>query len=178
MARFRAWCGRLLAPGLRWVAGRDSKAPMKSTCVLPMLALTLLMAGVRAEDKPADPPANPPVPAVPAEAPVRLESTDVAGLKAALGKPVVVRGKVGKTRAWEGGITFINLAGGFTVVCFKKNLANFPEPPDKTCAGKTIEVSGKLTEHKGKLQIEISKPEQIKVLDEVEPPAQPVPGKE
>lgn len=135
---------------------------MKRRWFAVILVLALASAEAGAEEKPAEPPA---APAAPAVEPVKLESTDAAGIKAAVGKPAVVRGKVGKTRAWEGGITFLNLEGGFTVVCFKKNLPNFPEPPDKMCAGKMIEVSGKITEYKGKLQIEITKPEQVKVLD-------------
>lgn len=149
---------------------------MNGKAVAVLLALAVLPAEIRAEEKSGDKPAPPPTPAPPAETPIPLESADAAGLLAAMGKRVVVRGKVTRVHVWDGGITFINLAGGFTAVCFKKNLPNFPTPPDQLCARQTVEISGTLIAHQGKPQIELTQPEQIKVLPPAAvPPELPLP---
>ena len=111
------------------------------------------------------PPAQTVAPAIP--------STDEAALKAAVGKTATVRGKVTRAHAWDGGITFLNLDGRFTVVCFKKNLGKFPSPPEKIYEHKTIEVTGMVSLHKEKPQIEISSPDQVKVVDAAPAPAAP-----
>ena len=106
-------------------------------------------------------------PPAPATEPLVLKSTDKDGLKAAVGKTATVTGQVQRANAWDGGITFLNLEGGFTIVCFKKNYGKFPAPPDQLYAkDKTIEVTGKIRLHKERPEIEITGPEQVKVLAE------------
>ena len=121
---------------------------------------------------PAPAPAAP-APAAPTTPPAALTSKDKDGLKAAIGKTATVRGKVVKTTNYQQKIAFIDLEGGFTVVCFKKNFSKFTEAPEKMYAQKEIEVTGKVTEHKEKPQIEITGPDQIKIL---EAPAAPAPA--
>ncbi len=115
-----------------------------------------------------------PEPPPPAQPPVALASTDRDGIKAAIGKDAVVKGRVTKTNNWQGKIVFLDLEGGFTVVCFKKNFPKFPEPPETLYAQKGVEITGRIREHKGKPQIEITAPDQVKVVP-VEPaePAAP-----
>jgi hypothetical protein len=114
-------------------------------------------------------------PPAPATEPLVLKSTDKDGLKAAVGKIATVTGQVQRANAWDGGITFLNLEGGFTIVCFKKNYGKFPAPPDQLYAkDKTIEVTGKIRLHKERPEIEITGPEQVKVLAEAPaPPSEP-----
>ena len=125
-------------------------------------ALAVLPAAVAAPEPP--PPAPPPpAPAQPAQPSVALASTDRDGLKAAIGKDAVVKGRVTKTNNWQGKTVFLDLEGGFTVVCFKKNFPKFPEPPETLYAQKVVEVTGSIREHKGKPQIEITAPDQVKI---------------
>ncbi|MFM7181751.1 MAG: hypothetical protein ACKO2G_09860 [Verrucomicrobiales bacterium] len=122
--------------------------------------IALCIAGFATAEEPA---AQAPAEAAPA--PVVLKATDREGLKAAVDKTATVTGKIQRANAWDGGITFLNLEGGFTVVCFKKNYGKFPSPPDQLFAqGKTIEVTGKVKLHKDRPEIEITGPDQIKVI--------------
>lgn len=129
---------------------------------------------------PAPAPPTPAQPAQPAQPPVALASTDREGIKAAIGKDAVVKGRVTKANNWQGKIVFLDLEGGFTVVCFKKNFPKFPEPPETLYAQKGVEVTGKIREHKGKPQIEITAPDQVKAVpaepDAAAPPAPAAPA--
>ena len=118
----------------------------------------------------AEPPPAAQVPEAPA-APVAIASTNAAAVAAAVGKTTTVRGKVTRANAWAGGITFLNLEGRFTVLCFKKNLSKFPSPPEKIYQNKIIEVTGQVRMHKDKPEIEISSPDQVKVLGDAPPTA-------
>jgi hypothetical protein len=135
----------------------------------------------RAQDRaPAPEKESPPIASTaPQTEPLRLQATDKDGLKGAIGKTATVTGRVQRANAWDGGITFLNLEGGFTVVCFKKHYGEFPSPPDQLYAqGKTIEVTGKIRLHKERPEIEITGPEQIKVLaDAPAPPSEPAADK-
>lgn len=133
-----------------------------------------------AEEKPTEAaeaaePAKDSAPVAPQTEKIVLKSTDRDGLKAAIDKTATVTGKVQRANPWDGGITFLNLEGGFTVVCFKKNYGKFPSPPDQLYArGKTIEVTGKVRLHKDRPEIEITGPDQVKVIaDAPAPPPEP-----
>ena len=129
--------------------------------------LAFLSAALATQAEETAPAAQPaPSPAPVSEA-VVLKATDRDGLVGAVGKTATVTGDVQRANAWDGGITFLNLEGGFTVVCFKKNYGKFPSPPDQLYSrGKTIEVTGKIRLHKDRPEIEITGPEQVKVLAE------------
>jgi len=145
-----------------------------------MTPRTILLLGLLASPLPlaaADAPAAPAEPAAAEVKPLEIAATDEAALKAAVGQLATVRGKVTRANAWEGGITFLNFEGAFTAVCFKKHYGAFPTPPDQLyAAGKTLEVTGKLSLHKGKVQIEITRPDQVKVLESPAPAAAPATG--
>ena len=80
------------------------------------------------------------------EVPV-FEVAQIAGIKAAEGKVVKVRGLVETTGKSKGsGMNFLNFEGKeFTAVVYAKNLKRFPagEPAD-VLAGKWVEVSGEI----------------------------------
>lgn len=107
----------------------------------------------------------------------RVEGKDEAGLRKLMGRKAVVFGKVLEVRDWEGnggegtGINFVNLEGGkFTLVCFERNYGKFKELPAVEMDGKYVEVVGVIKEYKGKLQIELTGPEQVKVVRVPDPP--------
>lgn len=65
-------------------------------------------------------------------------------------------------------VTFINLGRAYpnsplTLVIFAKDLINFSDTPEKLYGNKSICVSGAIKEYKGKAEIIVSKPDQIKV---------------
>lgn len=128
-----------------------------------ILAVLCAALATRAEETP--PAVAQGAPPSPAPESIALKATDKDGLKAAIGKTAKVTGKVQRANAWDGGITFLNLEGGFTVVCFKKNYGKFPSPPDQLYSqGKSIEVTGQVRLHKDRPEIEITGPDQIKVV--------------
>ena len=87
-----------------------------------------------------------------------------------IGERTTVYGPVVDTR-WASGSkgkpTFLNVgkpypdANRFTVVIWIDYRANFPQPPEKYYLGKTIYVTGLVTEYKGIPQIEVKTPDQI-----------------
>ena len=113
----------------------------------------------------------------------RVEGKNEQALRKLLGQKAIVFGKVTKTRDWEGnagegsGINFVNLEGGkFTLVCFERNYDKFQELPAVEMDGKYVEVEGVIKEYRGKLQIELKSPDQVKRVREPDPPV--VPGDE
>ena len=111
-----------------------------------------------------------------ADAPPRVKAQEEKEVRALLGKKATVIGKV--TDAFESekaGMTFINLDGGaFTLVSWRNTYEKFGEggPVKLYPKGKTLEVTGTITEYKGKsgsdagkLQIKLNRPEQVKILD-------------
>jgi DNA/RNA endonuclease YhcR with UshA esterase domain len=102
-------------------------------------------------------------------APPLFSATDDAGLKAAKGKIVRVRGKITRTgKAKATGANFLNFASGsFTVVTFGKSLKEFPDgEPADAYKNQCVEIRGEVTFYKDMPQIELSAPAQIKVIDE------------
>ncbi len=109
----------------------------------------------------------------------RLSATDQANLDKLRGQRVVVYGKIGRTKDWDGGINFLNFEGGrFVVVCFKKNYGNFKKHPAELYRGKSVEIVGILTSHKGKPQIELVRPSQMLKVEDPKPKPKPENGKE
>ena len=85
-----------------------------------------------------------------------------------LGKNVAVVGTVVRA-ARRGKITFLNFDPDFrntlSLVVTEENQSKFPEPPEKTYKGRTILVHGQITRHKDRLQIVLTGPEQIEILE-------------
>lgn len=74
-----------------------------------------------------------------------------------VGQRVTVEGRVHGTRD-VGNLTFVNFSSdrsAFYVVVFKDTYASFPEPPATDLRGKTIRVTGEVTERKGRAQMEV-----------------------
>lgn len=84
---------------------------------------------------------------------------------------VKVCGKVFSTRFLEssnGAPTLINLGGAYpnellTVVIFGENRGKFKDKPEEAWKEKTICITGRIVEYRGKPQIVVSKPEQVVV---------------
>ncbi|MFH1428525.1 MAG: protein kinase [Candidatus Margulisiibacteriota bacterium] len=101
-----------------------------------------------------------------------------------IGENVTVEGKVLNTYN-SGKVIFINFDADYvnnlSAVIFKQNVANFPEAPEKYYDKKTVRVSGKIIEYKGKPEIIVSSPSQIEIVADkkavLEPkqPAQTIP---
>ena len=87
-----------------------------------------------------------------------------------LDQEVIVQGKI-VAASNIGKICFLNFdqARSFTAVIFKPSFGNFPKPPEYIYAGKLVRMHGVITQHKGNPQIEITKPEQITILEALEP---------
>lgn len=123
------------------------------------LALSLLVSvGAFAQDEKAKP--------------ARIDAKDEKALRAAIGKRATVIGKIDRTKDWGGGANFLDFAGKkFSLVCFEPNYEKFvdekgkPSKPAFLYKDKDVEVTGTIGEHKGKLQIKLTSPGQIKVLD-------------
>ena len=92
-------------------------------------------------------------------------------VKQHIGDSVEVCAKVFSTRFLEssnGTPTLINLGGIYpneklTVVIFGDNRGKFKEKPEDAWKDKDICITGKITEYRGKPQIVIAGPEQVKV---------------
>ena len=102
----------------------------------------------------------------------RLDATVEKALREHLGHKATVFGKIKRTKASDKGITFLNFEGyKFVLVCFESEYANFPDGPlETTMRDKYVEATGYISEYKGKLQIKLTQPDQIKI---VQPPAPP-----
>jgi DNA/RNA endonuclease YhcR with UshA esterase domain len=130
-----------------------------------------------ADDKKPDP-AKPAAAAAAEEADEKpavkiIDPKNVDDLKAHEQQIVTVRGKVTRTKDWDGGgkpekgINFVDFEGNhFVTVTFASDYEKFkPSRPAALYRDKTIEVTGKLETHNGKWQIKLTSPDQVKVLD-------------
>jgi tRNA A-37 threonylcarbamoyl transferase component Bud32 len=89
-----------------------------------------------------------------------VDASDLAALRAGIGRSVRVRGTLvdyGENKA--GTICYLNFSKdyheGLALVFFKADNADFTEEKLKPFVGRTVEVSGKISEHKGALQMKI-----------------------
>ena len=136
---------------------------------------------------PANPPASQPGTTQPASGDV-IDVKDFAKLKTMEGKTVAVRGTVSEVfTPASGSVTILNFDGikrrDFNVVIRKANLeavnAGFNDDVAAAVKGHTITVTGPITLYKarnaaeGNPQIDVSKPEQIKVEPGEPKPAEP-----
>jgi DNA/RNA endonuclease YhcR with UshA esterase domain len=84
-----------------------------------------------------------------------------------IGRNVIVCNEVYGVKTTDK-VTYINLGAAYpnsplTVIIFTKDLTNFPESPEKMYGNQHVCVTGALKEYKGKVEIIISKPEDLKV---------------
>jgi DNA/RNA endonuclease YhcR with UshA esterase domain len=82
-----------------------------------------------------------------------------------LGEKVKICSKVFGTKALDN-LTFINVGATYpnsplTIVILAKDVPNFKEAPGTLYAGKNICVNGLIKEYKGKMEIEVSSPNEI-----------------
>src|SRR4051812_35217326 len=153
----------------------------------PALPARAQDAAAPAPAAPATPPASQPGTTQPATGEV-VDVKDFAKLKEMEGKPVAVRGTVSDTfTPASGSVTILNFEGlkrrDFNVVIRKANLdavnAGFGGDVAGAVKGHTITVTGPIAIYKarnsteGNPQIDVSKPEQIKVEPGEAKPAEP-----
>jgi len=108
--------------------------------------------------------------AVSAEAVVAepLSATNTVLLRQQVGQRLTVRGHVSDTNTAKSGRQFLNFYGSsLTVVCAPRDISQFPDGgPEKLYRDKQLQVAGKLERFKGKLQIQLVRPDQIEIVDE------------
>lgn len=129
---------------------------MHRTCLIALLAIlpmSLPAAAVRADE-----------PAIKADEGLPVIDWKDAGRF--IGKDVIVQGRIvatGRSRT----IIFLNFDMGrsFTAIIRKKHEDAFPKPPDAMYAGKLVQIRGTITTYRSKPQIEVTRPEQIKAIE-------------
>jgi|GEM_PF-4055938 len=93
-----------------------------------------------------------------------------------IGETTRVTGRIVATYKSEGdpnrdddGVTFFNFdknyRGKFHLVMFPSSYARFSGPPEVMFRNKNVSVTGKITEHRGTPQIEVTRPAQIQILN-------------
>jgi len=106
-----------------------------------------------------------------ATTPAVLSVDDTAAIQASMGKTLTVEGTV-RDAFWVRGtvmlITFREEKTGFLAVVLGKNKKSLNEAFDgdmaKAVKGKNVRITGTVTEHNSRPQIEIEKAEQVKLM--------------
>ncbi|MFH1419526.1 MAG: endonuclease/exonuclease/phosphatase family protein [Planctomycetota bacterium] len=134
---------------------------MKRSAKYIMSALLFVVTPVMAE-----PPAIPPDAGLPV--------IDWQDAKDYMDKPVIVQGRIVQAKN-IGRLCFLNfdMARSFTAVIHEPSYKNFPSPPEGLYTNKLVRIRGVISEYNGKLQIEVSKPEQVTILEKEEAIPQP-----
>lgn len=88
-------------------------------------------------------------------------------VKAYVGKEVTVKGVVSEITVTKSGLTYLNIDGKypdnkFTALVFKRDAEPFGDL--KAWEKKKIEITGKIDDYKGKPQMVLLKPDQIKAV--------------
>jgi len=96
---------------------------------------------------------------------VKIIKTD--SVKAYVGKEVTVKGTVSEITVLKSGLTYLNIDGKFpdnkfTALVFKRDAEPFGDL--KVWEKKKVEVTGKIDDYKGKAQMVLTKPDQIKAV--------------
>lgn len=83
---------------------------------------------------------------------------------------VIVQGKIVAAKKIAK-ICFLNFdtARSFTAVIHESNFKNFPESPEKAYVNQLVRIRGVISEYKGKPQIEVIRPDQVRILEKAEP---------
>jgi endonuclease/exonuclease/phosphatase family metal-dependent hydrolase len=134
---------------------------MVSRSQLMVVALILAIARVSTADDPA---------IDPDEGVKHIAWTDAAK---AVGETAYVSGKIVSTGKAGDRIAFLNFdrerPPGFVAVIFSEHWDKFPGDPTELYKDKIVEIRGTIGLHKGKPQIVVTRPDQIKVLEALPP---------
>ncbi|MEN9019892.1 MAG: hypothetical protein ABF370_05200 [Verrucomicrobiales bacterium] len=95
-----------------------------------------------------------------------IPATSAAKIAEAMGKAVDVSGRVAKANVSSSGTHFLNFAGSeFKIVCLADLVKKFPAGgPAALYKGKSIVVTGVVELYKGKPQIKLTGPDQVRVI--------------
>ena len=102
------------------------------------------------------------------EAVPRVNATHIVPLRKQVGRTATVYGRVERTgKSSRSGHQFLNFANTeFSVVCLAPDVANFKQgPPADLYQDKDVEVTGTVELYRGKVQIRLREPSQIKVAE-------------
>lgn len=100
-----------------------------------------------------------------AATPPKFAANNAAKLRSLAGRTVTVTGKVSRASQSKSGHHFLNFySSKLTVFCSKEHAAKFKRGgPSKEFKNKEVEVTGKLEDFKGKPQIKLVSPDQIRL---------------
>jgi hypothetical protein len=92
-------------------------------------------------------------------------------LQASIGREVTVTGEVARAAKSQSGIHFLNLENSsLSIVCFRDDAQKFADgSPSDQFRDHDIEIRGKLEQYKGKLQIKLVDPSQIRIIEDASP---------
>ena len=95
-----------------------------------------------------------------------IPANHVVKLREQVGKNVTVQGLIESTGESKSGIQFLNFQSSeLTAVCYRDNVARFTDgKPSVLYRNKVVELTGKVTLYRNKLQIELAKPSQIRIV--------------
>ncbi|MCB1232546.1 MAG: hypothetical protein KDN19_20025 [Verrucomicrobiae bacterium] len=113
--------------------------------------------------------------ATPSQYPI-LAATDTEALMAKDGQKVIVWGETTGSGKSGSGTNFVNFKGAeFYLITFKSDLKPFGDAePSDAYDGKRLAVTGVVSVYKGKPQIKLTEPDQVRVLAEDEPWPKPM----
>jgi hypothetical protein len=94
-----------------------------------------------------------------------IRASNVAALRKQVGHEVRVNGRVARTGQSSSGMQFLNFADSeLTVVCRPEDVAKFPAGgPAEQYRGQDIEITGSIELYRGKVQMRLREPAQIKI---------------
>lgn len=97
----------------------------------------------------------------------RIKATNVVELRDYADKRVTVYGKIESTGTASSGHNFLNFYGKqVAVFCHKNDVAKFKAgKPAALYKGKDVEITGDLSLYQGKLQLKLTDPAHIKIID-------------
>ncbi len=95
----------------------------------------------------------------------RVKATNLLELRKHVGKTITAYGRVERIASSSSGHKFVNFAGGqLSAICRKEHVAAFRGGAALDAfRGKDVELTGKLENYKGKMQIAISSADQIRL---------------
>ena len=98
----------------------------------------------------------------------RILATNTAALRKQVGQEATVVGRISRTGQSKSGMQFLNFADSeFTVVCHEEDVAKFAEGvPVEAYRGQDVEITGTVELFRGKVQIRLREPSQIKIRAE------------
>lgn len=97
----------------------------------------------------------------------RIKASNVVELRENASQRVTVYGRIESTGAASSGHNFLNFSGKqVTVFCHKNDVAKFKDgKPAEVYKGKDVEITGVLSLYQNKLQLKLTDPSHIKIID-------------